>query len=80
MTALTVPFLVIGIALTAPVYAFGVRRLLGLRLPLLRTLVAGVIAVLVASPIITAIIANKPGPCRPCGLSSSGMRSRCWPA
>ena len=62
MTALTVPFLVIGIALTAPAYAFGVRRLLGLRLPLLRTLVAGVIAVLVASPIITAIIPNKPGP------------------
>ena len=44
-----------------PVYAFGVRRLLGLRLPLLRTLVAGVIAVLVASPIITAIIPKKPG-------------------
>ena len=62
MTALTVPFLVIGIALTAPAYAFGVRRLLGLRLPLLRTLVTGVIAVLVASPIITAIIPNKPGP------------------
>jgi uncharacterized membrane protein YhaH (DUF805 family) len=62
LTALTVPFLVIGIALTAPVYAFGVRRLLGLRLPPLRTLVAGVIAVLVASPVITAIIPNKPGP------------------
>ena len=61
MTALTVPLLVIGVALTVPVYAFGVRRLLGLRLPPLRTLVAGVIAVLVASPIITAIIPKKPG-------------------
>jgi ubiquinone biosynthesis protein len=55
MTALTVPLLAIGTALTVMLFAFGVRRLLGLRLPLLRTLVAGVIAFLVASPIITAI-------------------------
>lgn len=41
MAALTVPFLVIGIALTAPVYAFGVRRLLGLRLPLRPSQVVG---------------------------------------
>jgi len=53
MTAL---YLALGIALTSPLLAFGVRRMLGLRLPLLRTLIAGVIAYLVASPIITTII------------------------
>src|ERR1700761_722714 len=31
MCALTVPFVVIGVAVTVPVFAFGVRRLLGLR-------------------------------------------------
>src|ERR1700760_1804547 len=31
MSALTVPFVVIGVAVTVPVFAFGVRRLLGLR-------------------------------------------------
>jgi hypothetical protein len=61
MTAMNIPFLVIGIALTAPLFAFGVRRLLGLRLPLLRTLVAGVSVVLVAAPVITAIIPKNSG-------------------
>ena len=61
MTAVNIPFLVIGIALTAPLFAFGVRRMLGLRLPLLRTLVAGVIVVLVAAPVITAIIPKNSG-------------------
>jgi ubiquinone biosynthesis protein len=51
-----VPFFVIGTVLTALLWGFGVRRLLGLRLPLLRTLIAGILAFLVSSPIITAII------------------------
>jgi hypothetical protein len=55
MTALTDATLVMGIALTALLFAFGVRRLLGLRLPLPRTLIAGVIAYLLVSPIINAI-------------------------
>jgi ubiquinone biosynthesis protein len=59
MTALTVPLLVIGTALTVLLFVFGVRRLLGLRLGLLRTTVAGVIAFLVASPIITALAGNS---------------------
>jgi hypothetical protein len=33
MTALTLPILVVGAALTALLYVFGVRRLLGLRFP-----------------------------------------------
>ena len=60
MTALTFLFLVVGVALTALLYVFGVRRLLGLRLPLLRTLIAGVIAFLVTSPIIIAITPQTP--------------------
>jgi hypothetical protein len=40
MTALTGAILVTGIALTALLFAFGVRRLLGLQPPLLRPLVA----------------------------------------
>jgi hypothetical protein len=42
MTALTGPILMIGVVLTALLFAFGVRRLLGLRLPLPRALLAGV--------------------------------------
>ncbi|HWG16019.1 MAG TPA: AarF/ABC1/UbiB kinase family protein, partial [Streptosporangiaceae bacterium] len=45
----------VGAALTILVFAVGTRRLLGLRLPLLRTLLAGVIAFFVAQPIISAI-------------------------
>jgi ubiquinone biosynthesis protein len=60
MTALALPFLVVGAVLTTLLYLFGVRRLLGLRLPLLRTLIAGVIAFLVAAPIIAAIIPQTP--------------------
>ena len=59
MTALTDAILVIGIALIAPLFAFGVRRLPGLQLPLPRTLIAGVIAYLLVSPIINAIA--RPG-------------------
>ena len=45
----------IGVVLTALLFAFGVRRLLGLRLPLPRALLAGVIAYLLVSPITNAI-------------------------
>ena len=64
VTALTGPILVIGVVLTALLFAFGVRRLLGLRLPLPRTLLAGVIAYLLVSPIINAI-AGSAGTKRP---------------
>ena len=56
MTALTDAILVIGIALLS---AFGGRRLLSRQLPLPRTLIAGVIAYLLVSPIINAIA--RPG-------------------
>ena len=52
MTALTDATLVTGIALTAPLFAFGVRRLIGLQPLLPRTLIAAVIAYLLISPII----------------------------
>lgn len=55
MTALTGAILVTGIALTALLFALGVRRLPGLQLSLPRTLIAGVIAYLLVSPIINAI-------------------------
>jgi ubiquinone biosynthesis protein len=55
MTALTVPFVVIGVAVTVPVFAFGVRRLLGLRVSPLRWVIGGIVALAFASPIITAI-------------------------
>ncbi|MGH7764193.1 MAG: hypothetical protein ACREOM_07235 [Candidatus Dormibacteraceae bacterium] len=60
MTALPLLFLatVGGLAATV-LFAFGVRRLLGLDLPLLRTLIAGVIAVLVESPIISALLGSE---------------------
>ena len=58
MTALSWSVLVIGAALTVPLFVFGVRRLMGVRLPALRTLIAGVIAVLVFSPIVTAMISG----------------------
>ena len=55
MTALNFPLVALGTALTVTVFAFGVRRLMGLPLSTLRTLLAGLIAFFVASPIITAI-------------------------
>jgi ubiquinone biosynthesis protein len=60
MNVVTLLFLVVGAVLTALLYVFAIRRLLGLRLPFLRTLIAGVIAFLVASPIIVAIIPQTP--------------------
>jgi len=55
MTGLTVVFVVLAVVLTVPVYAFAVRRLLGLRLSPLRAWIGGLIALACASPIITAI-------------------------
>ena len=55
MNVLDVPLVAIGVVLTILVFAFGVRRLLGLRLAPLRTLAAGLIAFFVAQPIISAI-------------------------
>ncbi len=55
MTALTVPFVVIGVAVTVPLFAFAVRRLLGLRVSPLRWVIGGIVALAFASPIITAI-------------------------
>jgi ubiquinone biosynthesis protein len=60
MTAVDVPLLSVGAALIiSPVFAFGVRRLIGVRLPVPRTVAAGVIAVLVFSPIVTAMIGGR---------------------
>ncbi len=56
VTILVAPFF---IAVAALLYAFAVRRLLGLRLGGLRTLIAGVLAFLVASPIISALFGNN---------------------
>ena len=56
MTALSWSALVIGAALTLLSFAFVVRRLIGVRVPVPRTLAAGVVAVLVFSPIVTAMI------------------------
>ena len=56
MTALSWSVLVIGATLTLLLFAFVVRRLIGVRLPPLRTLAAAIIAVLVFSPIVTAMI------------------------
>jgi hypothetical protein len=55
VTGLTVLLVVLGVVLIVALYAFGVRRLLGLRLSLPRALIGGVIALACASPIITAI-------------------------
>ena len=55
MTGLTILFVVLGVVLIVPLYAFGVRRLLGLRLSPLRALIGGIVALACASPIITAI-------------------------
>ena len=56
MTALSWSVLVIGAALTVLLFAFVVRRLIGVRVPPLRTLAAAIVAVLVFSPIVTAMI------------------------
>jgi ubiquinone biosynthesis protein len=53
MNTLTVLFFVMGIAMTGFLFAFGVRRLLGRRLPLPRTLLAGAGACSLAVPVIS---------------------------
>jgi ubiquinone biosynthesis protein len=55
VTGLSIVYVVFGVAATGMVLAFGVRRMLGVRIPLLRTLIAGAVALLVVSPIITAM-------------------------
>jgi uncharacterized membrane protein YhaH (DUF805 family) len=55
VSGLTVLFVVLAVVLTVPVYAFAVRRLLGLRLSPPRAWIGGLIALACASPIITAI-------------------------
>ena len=55
MSALNIPATALAIAVTVLVFAFGVRRLMGLPLSPLRTLIAGLIAFFAATPIITAI-------------------------
>ena len=55
MTVLVLPLIFVFTALTVLVFAAGARRLLGLRFSFLRTLIAGVLAFLIASPVITAI-------------------------
>jgi len=55
MRVLVLPLIFVFTALTVLVFAVGARRLLGLRFSFLRTLIAGVLAFLIASPIITAI-------------------------
>jgi ubiquinone biosynthesis protein len=55
VSGLTVLFVVLAVLLTVPLYAFAVRRLLGLRLSPLRAWIGGLIALACASPIITAI-------------------------
>ena len=62
MTALSWSVLVIGAALTLLLFAFVVRRLIGVRVPVPRTLAAGIVAVLVFSPIITAMIGGPEFP------------------
>lgn len=84
MTALTDSILMIGIVLTALLFAFSVHRLLVHDSPLPPTLIAGVIAYLIVSPMISAIAA-PPGrsdraSCRLSGLSSAAWQSRSSPA
>ena len=56
MSAVYWPLLVAGTALAVVLFVFGVRRLIGMRVPVLRTLAAGMIAFLVFSPVVTAMI------------------------
>ena len=55
MTVLAVPLYVVITGLTVLGYALGIRRLLGIRFSATRTLLAAVLAFLLASPIITAM-------------------------
>jgi ubiquinone biosynthesis protein len=55
VSALNIPAIALATAVTVLVFAFGVRRLMGLPLSPLRTLIAGLIAFFAAPPIIAAI-------------------------
>ncbi len=55
MTTLTIPLFAVFTALTVLFFTVGLRRLMGLPLAPLRTLIAGLIAFFSASPIITAM-------------------------
>jgi hypothetical protein len=55
MSILNFPLAAVATALTVLLFAFGVRRLLGLPLSAFRTLLAGLIAFFCASPIILAL-------------------------
>ena len=65
MTALSWSALVIGATLTLLLFAFVVRRLIGVRVPVPRTLAAGVVAVLV-------FLADRHGHDRRPGVSRKG--------
>jgi ubiquinone biosynthesis protein len=62
MAVLVIPALVIGVTCTIWLYAFGVRRLLGLSLSIPRAFLGGVVALAVGSPIITAVASSAKEP------------------
>ena len=70
-TAVTILVAPLFIAVAALLYTFAVRRLPGLRFRGLRTLIAGVLAFLVVSSIITALFGNN-------GTKSSGILPGLW--
>ena len=55
MNYLNFPLVALGVVVTVLVFAFGVRRLLGLPLAPLRTLLAGLMAFFTTQPITRAI-------------------------
>jgi sorbitol-specific phosphotransferase system component IIBC len=84
VTALTIPVFAFFTVLTVLVLAAGLRRLMGMRLSPLRTLIAALIALFSASPIITAmagpalssqhpgVLPNWPRCCRCCAACRGG--------
>jgi ubiquinone biosynthesis protein len=58
VAVLVIPAVVIGVTCTIWLYAFGVRRLVGLSLSLPRALLGGLVAFAVGSPIITAVASS----------------------
>src|SRR5260221_10952701 len=60
MNLLAVPFIVFFTVLTVLAFALGIRRLLGIWLSATRTIIAGVIAFLLAGSIITAFGRSVP--------------------
>ena len=68
MTVLSIPLFAFFVVLTTLVIAAGLRRLMGMRLSPLRTLIAALIALLSASPIITAMAGPALAPARHPGV------------